>query len=318
VEFFDLHADIGYDVIQKRRKEETHIIEKYHLKKFREGEISFVCMACNFEGTESWWDMQEMVLALKEEIALCDEVDLVLTKDDLLENNSHIKALLTVEGMCGIKDHVAEKITWLYQQGVRIASLCWNDENELATGVKGNPLHGLKTQGKEAIETMMKLNMVLDVSHANEKTFWDIMEYPIQVMATHSNARALCNHTRNLYDDAILAIKQHHGFIGVVSAPSFVNTENDKQDIVHILEHVEHIQALIGIDRVGFGLDYMDFYEGCEDFHTKDLENAAKTQNLVCVMKERGYTEQKTAMLCCGNALRYLTEIYEKTHHGKV
>ena len=75
---------------------------------------------------------------------------------------------------------------------------------------------------------------------------------------------------------------------------------------------------MIGIDRVGFGLDYMDFYEGCEDFHTKDLENAAKTQNLVCVMKERGYTEQKTAMLCCGNALRYLTEIYEKTHHGKV
>ena len=129
MEFFDLHADIGYDVIQKRRKEETHIIEKYHLKKFREGEISFVCMACNFEGTESWWDMQEMVLALKEEIALCDEVDLVLTKDDLLENNSHIKALLTVEGMCGIKDHVADKITWLYQQGVRIASLCLNDEN---------------------------------------------------------------------------------------------------------------------------------------------------------------------------------------------
>lgn len=76
---------------------------------------------------------------------------------------------MSVEGMCGIKEHPREKIRWMYEQGVRLASFCWNDENALATGVKGDTQRGLTAMGKEALDEMVKLNMVIDVSHANEK-----------------------------------------------------------------------------------------------------------------------------------------------------
>lgn len=310
IEVFDLHADIGFDVMQKRKKGMRHILQKYHIEKLRKGGISFVCMASNFEGSESWSDMQAMILALKDEIHQCEEVDLVVTKDDLLRDNGHIKAILTVEGMCGIKDDAEAKIEWLYQQGVRIASLCWNDENALASGVRGNPEHGLHDMGKKVIEKMIALKMGIDVSHANEKTFWDIMEYENAfVMATHSNARRLCDHARNLWDEQIQAVKEHQGIIGIVSAPPFVATQKAEQDIAHMVAHIQYIIGQIGIEHVALGLDYMDFYPSCEELHIAQLNDASYTQKLVEGMLQAGMDEQSVRMITLGNALRMMMEL---------
>lgn len=309
-EVFDLHADIGYDVMQKRRQNESDILNRYHVEKLKKGNISFICMASNFEGHESWADMQEMILALKEEIAMCEMVDLILTKDDLLCDNGHIKAVLSIEGMCGIRDDVEHKIEWLYQQGVKIASLCWNDENALASGVGGNPEHGLSELGKQAIQKMKACHMAVDVSHANEKTFWDIMDIKdVKVMATHSNARTLCDHKRNLWDEQIDAIHERHGIIGIVSAPGFVSRDKEKQDIAHMVQHIRYMCERIGKENVAFGLDYMDFYEGYDDVHVKELNDASYTQNLITTMRACGMSEQEIAMISCGNAIRFLFDL---------
>ena len=156
MKLFDLHADIGYDVMQKKLTE-TDILNRFHVQKFLEGEVFYVGMASFFEGSETWDYMQDMVLSLKKEIEHCEMIDLVLCAKDMKENG-HIKAILTVEGMCGIKEHAREKIEWLYAQGVRIASFCWNEENLLATGVKGNPEHGLHPLGEEALQAMIDCN----------------------------------------------------------------------------------------------------------------------------------------------------------------
>lgn len=309
MEVFDLHADIGYDVLQKRKKGFTNILNTFHVEKLRKGGITFINMACYFEGHETWQDMQTMVLLLKEEIDLCDSIDLVENRDQLFHINGHIKAILSVEGMCGIQEDVPTKIDWLYQQGIRIASLCWNDENALATGVKGECTHGLKALGEQAVETMITFGMIIDVSHANEKTFWDIMRYPQAiVMATHSNARMLCDHPRNLWDDQIKAIKEHHGMIGIVSAPPFVSSTKETQDIAHMLAHAKHIADIIGYDRVGFGLDYMDFYEGYETFHVQNLEDASKSLNLIEGMQLEAWEKQHIQMIALGNTIRFLNE----------
>lgn len=309
MKLFDLHADIGYDVMQKRRLGKTNILNEYHLDKFKQGEIAYVCMASYFEGSETWADMQDMVIALKEEVALCEEIDLVLTKSDLIENG-HIKAILSIEGMCGIKDNPEEKIQWLYEQGIRLASFCWNDENALATGVKGNEKRGLTEVGHRALREMIKLNMIIDVSHANEVTFWDIAkEQDVRMIATHSNVRLLCNHPRNLWNEQIGKIKMLHGVVGVVSAPFFVHENKEKQDIAHLVNHIRYICDEFGVENVAFGFDYMDFYDGYDNFHTKDLKDCRNSQNVISEMYRRGFSEREIRLISHENALRVIKEV---------
>ncbi|MCR0327760.1 membrane dipeptidase [[Clostridium] innocuum] len=308
MKLFDLHADIGYDVMQKKNKE-SDILNRFHVQKFLAGEVSYVGMASFFEGSEPWEYMQDMILSLKREIESCDQIDLVVSKEDLKENG-HIKAVLTVEGMCGIKDHAAEKIRWMYEQGVRIASFCWNEENMLATGVKGNPAHGLHPLGQEALQTMIDCNMLVDVSHANEKTFWDILAQPqALVIATHSNARAICDHPRNLWDEQIQAIVKRGGIIGINSAPAFVHPDPAKRDIAHLVEHMRYIQKLAGIEALALGLDYMDFYEGCEELHTIGLDDCSKSQRLIAEMKRQHFKEEEIQKIAFGNAVEKLKEV---------
>lgn len=309
MDIFDLHADIGYDVMQKRARGETNILDMYHVEKCKAGGIRYINMASNFEGDEDWGAMQAMILALKEEVDRCAMVDLVVDQKGLCKKNDHIKAILSVEGMCGIQEDAIAKIDWLYQQGVRIASLCWNDENALATGVKGNPKRGLTSLGKDVVTRMIKHNMAIDVSHTNEKTFWDIMKFEQAILiATHSNARALCDHPRNLYQKQMEAIKAHHGMIGVVSAPFFVHQQKDKQDVAHMVKQLQYVVDIMGVDHVGLGFDYMDFYDDCQDVHVKELKNAAYSQNIINAMKTC-FDDRSIAKIASENACKFLSNI---------
>lgn len=317
IQLFDLHADIGFDVMQKRKDQRKDIL-KDHIKKWRTSNTEFVGMASYFEGSESWEQMQEMVLALKEEILKESELTLVLKKEDLYQKGT-IKALLTIEGMCGIKMDAADKIQWLYDQGVRIASFCWNDENALATGVRGSENRGLTVMGMEALEKMLELNMVIDVSHANVSTFNDIMKYASKnVIATHSNARALCNHPRNLLDEQLLMLKKVNGLVGVVGAPLFVDEQEEKQDIEHLVKHVLYLKELIGIDHIAFGFDFMDFFP-VEEHATAaptgkraldHFEDASQAQSIIQALKQV-LTKSEIEQIAYKNALHYLEKIYE-------
>lgn len=311
MKLFDLHADIGYDVIQKKRHQIHHIIRDQHIQKFHKGQLAYVCMASFFDGHESWSDMQEMVLSLKADIAMCDEVDLVLDADTLLNDNGHCKAILTVEGMCGIQDHPQDCIQWLYDEGVRIASFCWNDENALATGVRGNQQRGLTEMGRLALEKMISLGMVVDVSHANEKTFWDIMAYKdTLVIATHSNVRDLCDHPRNLWKAQIQAIIDRHGIIGAVSAPGFVSPHKSEQDIKHLVEHIAYVQKM-DAHAPALGFDFMDFYEDEDYGITQGLHNAKDAQNIVEGLQAFGFSHEEQSDIAYQNALQYLlTYVY--------
>ncbi len=308
MKIFDLHADIGYDVMQKKQLG-NNIVETCHIPKLKKGEVGYIGMASYFEGEESWEDMKEMVLSLKEDASRCPGLDIVECFDDLKENG-HIKAFLTIEGMCGIKDCPEEKINWLYHQGIRIGSLCWNEENELAVGAKADKNKGLKPLGKRVIEEMIRLNMLIDVSHANEKTFYDIMKYEkALVIATHSNARALCDHPRNLTDEQIVKIAEHDGIIGVNSAPVFVHADKEKQDIFHLVQHMKHIKEVAGIRHLAIGMDFMDFFEGYENFHIKEMKDCTDMQKLIAEMKRQGFTADEIEMAAYKNALRKIKEV---------
>lgn len=305
----DLHADIGYDVLQKRKAGQRNILKNDHVPKWQQGDVDTICMASFFDGHETWEEMQEMILTLKDEIAACDDIQLVQTQEDFF--SPKIKAVLSVEGMCGIKEKECACIDWLHEQGVVLASLTWNDENYLATGAKGNPERGLSDAGIRAVQQMEKHHMIIDVSHANEKTFWDIMKHTsAMVIATHSNARCVCDHIRNLWDDQLLAIAERGGIIGAVAAPWFIDTDEKKWDAAHLCNHLMYMQKLLGIDHLALGFDFMDFFDGYEDSYVEGLRDASQAQNIICELQKNGLNSTDIEKISHINALNLLKQSY--------
>ena len=149
--WFDLHADIGYDIYQQHLLGNDNRFQEYHLPRLKKDNVSGVCVACYFGKFESWEVMQDCVSFVRNQI-LNSDVQFVLSKEDL--DSDKLKVVLTIEGMYGIQEQAADKIQWLYDQGVRIGSLCWNEENSLATGARGSIDRGITELGKEAILKM--------------------------------------------------------------------------------------------------------------------------------------------------------------------
>ena len=302
-----MHADTGYAVMKQRREGKVNIITQNQLPKRKEGGFQWVCMASYFEGTESWEEMQEMILALHEENDRCLQVHSVKTKKDL-QQEDELYAIYTVEGMCGICDDVEAKIDWLYEHDIKIASLAWNDENALATGVRGNPMRGLSDLGRKVISRMGEHHMIVDVSHANKQTFWDIMDCATgAVMATHSNARALCDHPRNLDDEQCKALAKRDGIIGMVGCGAFVDQDPNKRDVKHFIHHMKYLRDLIGIEHIALGLDFMDDYDDGESFMLNDMRTPAQAQRIIEEMKHH-FSEAEIKAIAYENAYRFLKQ----------
>ncbi len=306
---FDLHADIGWDILRKHEQGRTHVLREEHLPKLIKGEVLGVGIASYFEGSEDWDRMQKMVLAARQEIEEnLDAVTWIKSKAEL-EESGKPQVVMTVEGMCGIRDQAEEKIQWLYDQGVRIASLCWNDENALATGVKGTVTRGLTEEGRKAVRKMDELGMILDVSHTNEKTFWDMVEVVRgPLIATHSNTRALCEVHRNLTDQQIMAIAAKGGVIGLNAARNFIDSNPEHQDALHLAAHGRHIADLVGVEHLAVGFDFMDFFEDHATSMGTDLTSALQAQNLIQGLRAQGFSEDECQAIGYDNALRVLRQ----------
>lgn len=309
MKIFDLHADIGWDILRHKELNETNILQTYHLDKLASGQVEGVGVACFFDGSEDWARMQEMVLAVKEEMQLnqdANRITWIRNKEDL-QDTSKPQLIMTVEGMCGIVDDVKEKIQWLYNQGVRIASLCWNEENTLATGVKGTVTRGLSNEGREAVAKMNELGMVLDVSHTNEKTFWDLIEVSTRpLIATHSNTRVLCEVHRNLTDQQIMAIASSGGVIGLNAAKNFIDSNSTLQDSRHLAKHGRYIADLVGVQHLAIGFDFMDFLDGHTTSMASDLIDATQAQNLMNNLQAEGFNEQEMQQIGYKNVIALL------------
>lgn len=307
MEIFDLHADIGMDVLSKKLRGEQDILKTYHLDKLAQGHVLGVGMACFFEGHENWQVAQAMVNALKAELEMNQDRLHFYKGGSLLKDR--LNAMITIEGMCFIEDEPEAHLDWLYGQGARIGSLCWNDENALATGVKGNPLRGLSDLGKRAIQHMNKLNMIIDVSHTNEKSFWDVLATSSKpVIATHSNTRQLSNVDRNLTDQQIKALIQKEGLIGLVAARWFVSKDESIQTAHQLALHAAHIKDLGGMDHLAIGFDYMDFLEGNfgRASMASDLQDASQSQNLIQALRNVGFSEEEIKKVAWGNVESFL------------
>ena len=300
---FDLHADLAIAI--RQYPNETAVLKNHWDKRLEKGEIMYSAAASFFAGKESWQDMMDTVTMVRNDIIASGHKPM-LSMDDLDPDSDHVSYLMTVEGMCGIHDHPEEKIDWLYEQGNRIGSLEWNDENDLATGNSGHAGRGLTDLGRRAIARMNERHMVVDVSHANEKTFWDILDASTRpVIATHSNAKALCYVPRNLTDQQIVALCDKGGLIGLNACEEVIAQKQADRSARTLAKHARFMADLVGVSHVAVGFDLGGYYNKAEGHDLYDPEQA---QNFIEGLKAEGFSEEEIADIAWRNVYHFLQD----------
>ena len=185
---------------------------------------------------------------------------------------------------------------------VRMIALTWNFENEIGYPAKNGPEGGLKPFGLSLVREMNRKGVLCDVSHLNEAGFWDVIEHStLPPVASHSNARALCEHTRNLTEAQIRAVIEKKGYIGVNFYSAFL-ANGRAATLEDVYRHVDAILQLGGEDVVGFGSDF----DGI-DAWPEGLANPADFPALLDFLAARGgYAPEVLEKIAGGNLFRVL------------
>ena len=152
---------------------------------------------------------------------------------------------------------------------------------------------------------MNEHKMIIDVSHLNEKSFYDVLaEKPKILIASHSNAYALSDHPRNLKDDQLKALKEAGGLIGIVAARNFVSKDKEKQNIKGLVDQMDYIKEIMTIDNIMLGLDMMNFLSDFNNSNLDDLQSHADAQKIIDELRSRGYSEEDIEKICFKNYLK--------------
>ena len=208
---------------------------------------------------------------------------------------------LGIEGLGPMKK--MEDVSLLKQAGIRSVTLTWNDENKWATGTYQNKHHGLTRQGKLLLKKLEENEFYVDLSHANEKTFWQILShFKGKIFASHSNCYALCPNERNLSDEQIFAIASRGGVIGVNAYAPFVG---GNEDIDALIRHLEHIRNLVGIQVPCFGFDFDD-YLSTTPSTIKGLFSKKDIPHLIDGLRRHGWSQEDIDAVSYKNICRFL------------
>lgn len=319
---FDGHSDIFSDVRYKREAGETQVLKNRHLERLQKGGIGggcFVIWVNTYNGLDPKAEMDAIVRALRAEMAETKEFVLIHSRAEAeaAERAGKFAVLLGIEGLAGIGEELS-KIDTLYELGARHAMLTWNEENALATGIKGNPARGVTDLGRKAIRIIQEKKMILDVSHLNETSFWDVMDASQgPILASHSNAKALANAARNLTDAQLKAIRDVDGLVGLNAFADFISDNKAEQDVDHLVKQASYIADKIGTEHLAFGFDFFEFmntdfmksYSDQEDSCLKGLEDCTKVPSLLKKMKQAGFNEKELEMISCGNWLNLMEKV---------
>jgi membrane dipeptidase len=239
------------------------------------------------------------------------QVRLVETLDDLdsCQKDGVFGAILHYEGAEAIDPEFAV-LRLSYALGLRSLGLTWSRSNIFSEGVgEHNRERGLTYLGKELVRKCNDLGVLVDVSHLNVAGFWDVLETSkVPIVASHSNARAICDHERNLYDDQIRALARNGGLMGINFARQFlVEGAREPEDVSldQMIDHVDHIVNLVGIDHVALGSDY----DGAG--MPAALYDAAQTPILIDALRKRGYDDESIQKFGRDNWVRVLGQVWK-------
>ncbi len=229
-------------------------------------------------------------------------VALARTPDELWQNKRAGKKSI----MLGIENGLAlegdlQNIRHFHERGIVYITLCHNGDNDICDSARGSQTHnGVSAFGEKVIREMNRLGIMVDLSHAHEKSFYDaldISETPI--VCSHSSARALCDHPRNLTDDQMRALARKGGVCQITLYHGFLLKEGEAT-ILDAMRHLDHAIQVMGIDHVGLGTDF----DG--DGGIRGLADASELTLFTRQLLARRYSEQDIQKIWGGNFLRVM------------
>lgn len=231
----------------------------------------------------------------------------IKTREDAADALNHQCATLLAIEEGGAIDGSLEALRCLYALGVRAMTLTWSNRNDIADGINfAYTGGGLTTFGRQVVAEMNRLGMIVDVSHIAPAGFWDVIEASTKpIMATHSNAKALCSHPRNLDDKQITAINNHDGFIGITFAGQFLEEDYNHACIDSIYRHFSYMLDLMGNDNhLGFGSDF----DGISH-PPYNIKGVHDYKSIIEYLLSKGFTDSTISKITHQNCLSFLQKV---------
>lgn len=235
-----------------------------------------------------------------------DLISLATNYEEIIRNekNGKMSAIISIEEGEALEGNL-DNLQYFYNKGVRAITLTWNFENTL-----GFPnckeefmMKGLKPKGIDAVSEMNRLGVLVDVSHLSDGGFWDVVKYSKKpFIASHSNARAIANHSRNLADNMVKAIAEKGGIMGLNFCASFVGSSKITL-IDELILHLKHVKKVGGIDILALGSDFDGIGNEVE------IKDVSRMNLLGERLVAQGFTYDEVEKIFYKNALRVIKDV---------
>lgn len=236
--------------------------------------------------------------------ANCTAVDIAYTPADIarLKRAGKKAIMLGIENGYAIGKDISQ-LEHFAKRDIVYMTLCHNGDNDICDSARGNAEHGGLSQfGEKVVQEMNRLGIMVDMSHAAESSFYDVLEVSQKpIVCSHSSARALCNHPRNLTDEQMKALAQKGGVAQVTMYNGFLRTDG-QATILDAVEHLNHMVNIMGIEHVGIGTDF----DG--DGGVPGMANASEIINFTRRLLRERYSEEQIQMIWGGNFLRVMEQ----------
>lgn len=236
-----------------------------------------------------------------------DKMVLAKTAADIEEAKAagKVAAVLAIEGGEALEGDLGV-LRILHRLGVRAIGLTWNERNDIADGVGDcRSGGGLSEFGARLIAEMNRLGILVDVSHLSDPGFFDVIALSKQpIIASHSNARAVCDHRRNLTDEQIKLLAENGGVMGMNFCAPFVKADG-QPTLDDLIAHIDHIVQLVGPEHVGLGSDFDGITSA-----PKELTDASKMPLITEALLKRGYSEEHIRLILGGNYMRIFRQVW--------
>lgn len=237
------------------------------------------------------------------------QIDFVtnLNELDAARENNKLAGFACVEEGAFITD--LGQLQQVHAMGIRYITIVWNYETHIATPAAIDQTVGLKPFGFEMVQEMQRLGIMVDVSHLSDQGVRDVLSVTKKpIIASHSNARSVCNHRRNLTDDLIVQIASRGGVIGVNCVPQFLRDDGVTIYADNVVKHIQHIYNLAGIDVIAIGNDFDGFNPKTPELD--EIKNIADMPILIDKLQKSGFSLSQIEKMFSLNALRVMKDLF--------
>lgn len=205
-------------------------------------------------------------------------------------------------------NHDISNVRYFARRGVVYITLCHNGDNDICDSARGCNTHGgVSRFGEQVIKEMNRCGIMVDLSHAGEKSFYDALSISSKpIVCSHSNCKALCDVLRNLTDDQLRALAKHGGVAHITLYHGFLRNDSQEATVMDAIAHLEHAIDIMGIEHVGLGTDF----DG--DGGIRGLADSSELINFTLHLLRRRYSERDIARIWGGNWLRVMAQVQSK------